>query len=385
MLVSWHDNYYNAGRIKIKWEMKSDRILKKAFEMEPLSFKEGYYLYKYLPTSELMMAGNECRQLHTPGNKVGWIIDRNVNITNVCISGCKFCNFHCKINSEEQYITTIEEYCKKIEELFNAGGRQLLLQGGMHPGLGLKFYTDLFSELKRLFPRLKLHALSPPEIVFLSKKERKSYREILESLTTAGMDSLPGAGAEILSDRVRKAISPGKCNTQEWLDVMLEAHKMNLVTSATMMYGHIETPKERIEHLIRLREVQSRKPEGHYGFVTFVPWPFMDEGTVLKSEGISNTTTPNDYLRLVAISRIMLNNIKNLQASWLTVGAATGQLCLHGGANDLGSIMMEENVISAAGANYKMDADGIQQAIRDAGFEPQYRNQAYEPEDIPVI
>jgi cyclic dehypoxanthinyl futalosine synthase len=253
----------------------------------------------------------------------------------------------------------------------------------MHPKLGLDFYTDLFSELKNRYPFLKLHALGPPEVVFLAKKERKSFREILEKLVESGLDSLPGAGAEILSDRVRKTISPGKCNTQDWLDVMREAHKMNLVTSATMMFGHIETKKERLEHLIHLREVQREKPDGNHGFVTFVPWPFMDEGTVLQSQGIRNTSNANDYLRLVAISRIMLNNVKNLQASWLTVGAATGQLCLHGGANDFGSIMMEENVVSAAGAKYKMNAEGIQQAIQDAGFVARYRNQAYVDEPIP--
>ncbi|MDB4582931.1 CofH family radical SAM protein [Draconibacterium sp.] len=363
--------------------MRVESILKKAVELEPLLLEEGMLIYENVSTSELMMVANECRQKHVPGNKVGWIIDRNVNITNVCISGCKFCNFHCKINEDAQYITTIDEYCGKIDELIKAGGRQLLMQGGMHPKLGLDFYTDLFSELKNRYPFLKLHALGPPEVVFLAKKERKSFQEVLERLVEAGLESLPGAGAEILSDRVRKTISPGKCNTQEWLDAMREAHKMNLVTSATMMFGHIETKKERLEHLIHLREVQYEKPDGNHGFVTFVPWPFMDEGTVLQSQGIRNTSNASDYLRLVAISRIMLNNVKNLQASWLTVGAATGQLCLHGGANDFGSIMMEENVVSAAGAKYKMDAAGIQQAICDAGFVPRYRNQAYEDEPIP--
>jgi len=363
--------------------MKSELIYKKSLELKPLTLEEGLFIYRTASTSELMMVANECRQLHVPGTKVGWIIDRNVNITNVCVSGCKFCNFHCKINEAKQYITTIDEYCEKTDALLIAGGNQLLLQGGMHPKLGLNFYTGLFAELKSRYPTLKIHALGPPEIVFLSKKEHKGFRKVLEILVKAGMDSLPGAGAEILSDRVRKAISPGKCNTQEWLGVMREAHKMNLVTSATMMFGHIETPEERIQHLIHLRQLQSEKPTGHYGFVTFVPWPFMDEGTVLQREGIENQTSANDYLRLVAISRIMLNNIKNLQASWLTVGAATGQLCLHSGANDFGSIMMEENVVSAAGAKYTMDAAGIQQAIRDAGFEPSYRNQAYEREDIP--
>lgn len=375
-MVDWEE----LRRIK---RMNTDKILHKAIELDALTLEEGLLIYEQVPTNELMLAANECRQKQVPGREVGWIIDRNVNITNVCISGCQFCNFHCKINAEAQYITTIDEYCQKIEELLAIGGNQLLLQGGMHPKLGLKFYTDLFSELKGRYPDLKLHTLGPPEVAFLAKKERKSFRETLELLVESGMDSLPGAGAEILSDRVRKTLSPGKCNTQDWLDVMREAHKMNLVTSATMMFGHIETKAERLEHLIHLREVQSEKPEGNHGFVTFVPWPFMDEGTVLQQKGIRNTSTANDYLRLVALSRIMLNNFKNLQASWLTVGAATGQLCLHGGANDFGSIMMEENVVSAAGAKYKLNAQGIQQAIRDAGFEPRYRNQAYETAQLP--
>lgn len=358
--------------------MNTEKLFKKIVDLDPLTLEEGLFIYRNAPTAELMMLANECRQLQVPGNEAGWIIDRNINITNVCISGCKFCNFHCKVNDQEQYITTLDEYCEKTDGLLRAGGNQLLLQGGMHPRLGLKFYTGLFSELKSRYPSLKIHALGPPEIVFLSRKERKTYREVLEILVGSGMDSLPGAGAEILSDRVRRLISPGKCNTQEWLDVMREAHKMDLVTSATMMYGHIETAEERIRHLLLLRQVQSEKPEGARGFVTFVPWPFMDEGTKLQQEGISNQTTAHDYLRLVAISRIMLNNIKNLQASWLTVGEATAQLCLRAGANDFGSIMMEEHVVSAAGAHYTMDVSGIQQAIRDAGLEPRFRNQAYE-------
>jgi cyclic dehypoxanthinyl futalosine synthase len=364
--------------------MRAEIILNKAIGLEPITLEEGMFIYENVSTNELMLVANECRQKQVPGNKVGWIIDRNVNITNVCVSGCQFCNFHCKINEDVQYITTIDEYCEKIDELYAIGGRQVLLQGGMHPKLGIDFYTNLFSELKNRYPDLKLHTLGPPEVAFLAKKARKSFCEVLEILVKSGMDSLPGAGAEILSDRVRKTISPRKCSTQDWLDVMREAHKMNLVTSATMMFGHIETKKERLEHLIQLRQVQSEKPDGNYGFVTFVPWPFMDEGTVLQQQGIRNTSTTNDYLRLVAISRIMLNNFKNLQASWLTVGAATGQLCLHGGANDFGSIMMEENVVSAAGAKYKMNGEGIQQAIRDAGFEPQYRNQAYQAVELPV-
>ncbi len=362
--------------------MNSDKIFYKAVDLKPITLEEGLFLYQFVSTGELMTVANECRKKQVSDNRVGWIVDRNINITNVCVSGCKFCNFHCKIKDDRQYITTIDEYIKKIDELIAVGGNQVLLQGGMHPKLGLDFYTDLFKQLKNHYPTLKLHALGPPEIAFLAKKARKSFRETLEILVDAGLESLPGAGAEILSDRVRKAISPGKCKTKDWLDVMREAHKMNMVTSATMMFGHIESLEERLEHLIKLREVQSEKPDNHYGFVSFIPWPFMAEGTVLQQQGVNTTITSNDYLRLVAISRIMLYNIKNLQASWLTVGAATGQLSLHGGANDLGSIMIEENVVSSAGANYQLDKKGIQQAIRDAGFEPRYRNQAYEDDEM---
>jgi cyclic dehypoxanthinyl futalosine synthase len=362
--------------------MNPDLLLCKALAFDPLTVEEGLQLYESASTTELMAAADGCRRMQVPGNRVGWIIDRNINITNVCISGCRFCNFHCKTGDSKAYITSLEEYIPKIEELFKAGGDQVLLQGGLHPQLGLDYYRDLFRQLKSHFPKLKLHALGPPEIVFISKKERKSYRYILEALIEAGLESLPGAGAEILSDRVRKIVSPGKCKTYEWLDVMREAHRMNLVTSATMMFGHIETPRERIEHLALIRQIQGEKPDGAHGFVSFIPWPFMDEGTELQKQGIRNQCTAGDYLRMIAISRLMLNNVVNIQASWLTVGAVTAQLCLHGGANDFGSIMMEENVVSAAGPSYKMDAAGIQQAIRDAGFEPRYRNQAYQDDIV---
>jgi cyclic dehypoxanthinyl futalosine synthase len=362
--------------------MDSDILFHKALVFKPLSIEEGLFLYENVNTVELMAAADACRRIQTGNEQVGWIIDRNINITNVCISGCRFCNFHCKKGDESAYITTIEEYIPKIKELFLAGGNQILLQGGMHPQLGLDFYCGLFRMLKDHFPALKLHALGPPEIAFIARKERATYRYVLEKLVEAGLTSLPGAGAEILSDRVRKVLSPGKCNAGEWLDVMREAHRMNLVTSATMMFGHIETKREILEHLAALRQVQEEKPDGTYGFVSFIPWPFMDEGTVLQQEGVTNRTTADDYLRLIAVSRLMLCNVKNIQASWLTVGAVTAQLSLHGGANDLGSVMMEENVVSAAGASYSMDAKGIQQAIRDAGFQPRYRNQAYEDDTV---
>jgi cyclic dehypoxanthinyl futalosine synthase len=255
----------------------------------------------------------------------------------------------------------------------------LLLQGGMHPELGLDFYTNLFRDLKKINPRLKLHALGPPEVVHIAKMEGISYRETLEKLVEAGLDSLPGAGAEILADRVRSQVSKNKCTALQWLDVMREAHKLGLTTSATMMFGHIETKQERIEHMTAIRQVQAEKPEGSKGFISFIPWPFQDEGTTLqKMLGTKSSVSSDEYIRTIAISRLMLPNIPNIQASWLTVGKETGQLCLHAGANDFGSIMIEENVVSVAGANFKFDKVGIQKAIREAGFVPQLRNQQFE-------
>ncbi len=354
-------------------------IYKKALNLEYLTVEEGLLLYEQAPLEKLIYIGNELRKHHKCENIVTWQIDRNVNITNACISQCKFCNFYKKPKDEAVYVTTIEEYKTKIEELFKLGGQQLLLQGGLHPKLKLDFYVNLFKELKSLYPNIKLHALGPPEIVHLARLEKKSYKEILEALLEAGLDSLPGAGAEILCDRVRKSISPGKANTQQWLDVMREAHKLNMVTSATMMFGHVETKKERIEHLAALREVQSEKPSSSPGFLAFIPWPFQDENTFLQREfGIRNDVRSEEYIRTIAISRIMLPNIQNIQASWLTVGKDVAQICLHAGANDFGSIMIEENVVSSAGASYTFDAEGIQNAIREAGFEPRLRNQKYE-------
>lgn len=354
-------------------------LYKKALNHEFLTIKDGLLLYESAPLEELIYIADTLRQEHKQDNIVTWQIDRNINITNACISQCKFCNFYRNPNDEQVYVTSIDEYKIKIEELFNLGGNQLLLQGGLHPKLKLDFYTNLFKELKTLYPNLKLHALGPPEIVHLARLEKKTYKEILVELIEAGLDSLPGAGAEILCDRVRKSISPGKASTQQWLDVMREAHKLKLVTSATMMFGHVETKKERIEHLAAIRQVQSEKPETAPGFLAFIPWPFQDENTILQREsGIKNKVTSEEYIKTIAISRIMLPNIENIQASWLTVGKDIAQICLHAGANDFGSIMIEENVVSSAGADFKFDAEGIQQAIREAGFEPQLRNQKYE-------
>ena len=364
--------------------MNISNLLQRALRLEWLSPEEGVFLFENAPTTELMYVGNAMRQHHVPGKTVTWIIDRNSNTTNVCIANCKFCNFYRRPGHEESYITTIEEYRVKIEETFRLGGEQLLLQGGHHPDLGLKFYVDIFRQLKSEYPNLKLHALGPPEIAHISKLERMSHFDVLAALKEAGLDSLPGAGAEILDDRVRRLISKGKCGGQEWLDVMRAAHKLHLTTSATMMFGHIETNLERMQHFAELRQVQSEKPADAKGFLAFIPWPFQDEDTILrKIKRARNAVTGDEYVRMIAMSRIMLPNVVNIQASWLTVGKQVAQVCLHAGANDFGSIMIEENVVSAAGARFRFTADGIQAAIREAGLEPQLRNQQYEFRDLP--
>jgi len=366
--------------------MKTSELLKKAMRFEFLSVEEGTFLFKNAPLAELMAVADELRQIQVPHGKVTWIIDRNVNTTNVCIANCKFCNFYRIPGHKDAYVTDIETYKRKIEETFRYGGEQLLLQGGHHPDLDLNYYVSLFRELKKLFPKLKLHALGPPEVAHITKISKSTHREVLLALKDAGLDSMPGPGAEILTDRVRRLISKGKCGSQEWLDIMREAHKIGLTTSATMMFGHVETIEERFEHLIKLRTVQAEKPEGAVGFLNFIPWTFQDVDTLLaKIRGVHNLTTPEEYIRMIAMSRIMLPNVKNIQASWLTVGKQIAQICLHAGANDFGSIMIEENVVSAAGAPHRFTANGIQDAIREAGFEPQLRNQQYEFRKMPEV
>jgi len=362
--------------------MNLKELYNKALNLEFLSLEEGLFLYNNAPTADLVFIGNEIRKINQTEekkNKVGWIIDRNVNITNVCIAQCEFCNFYRRPNAPDIYVTSLEEYDQKIKVMKELGGDQLLMQGGLHPKLGLDYYKKLFSDLKKMHPDIKLHALGPAEIHHIARLAKTTYEDVLIQLTKAGLDSLPGAGAEILSDRVRKTVSRGKCNSKQWLDVMRTAHKLKITTSATMMFGHIETNEERIEHFVKLREVQSEKPSDSEGFTTFIPWPFQDEGTELNEKsGVQNNVSADEYLRTIALSRIMMPNIKNVQASWLTVGKNTGQLSLHAGANDFGSIMIEENVVSVAGADHSFNADEIQIAIKEAGFEPVLRNQKYE-------
>ena len=365
--------------------MHLDSLYNKALNFEFLSIEEGMHLFNNAPLPDLMYVANELRKKQVPHGKVTWQIDRNLNTTNVCIANCKFCNFYRIPGHPEAYITDMDTYRVKIAETIKYGGDQLLLQGGHHPDLGLEFYTKTFRAIKSEFPTIKIHALGPPEVAHITKLEKSTHKEVLMALKEAGMDSLPGAGAEILVDRVRRLISKGKCGADEWLAIMHEAHKLDITTSGTMMFGHVETIEERFIHLTRIREVQSMKPENAKGFLAFIPWTFQDADTLLaKIRGVHNLTTPDEYIRMIALSRIMLPNIKNIQASWLTVGKSTAQICLHSGANDFGSIMLEENVVSAAGAPHRFTYKSIQRAIKEGGFEPQLRNQQYEWREIPA-
>jgi cyclic dehypoxanthinyl futalosine synthase len=369
-----------------KWFDMVNDLFDKALAFEPLSVEEGMFLFENAALPDLMFVANELRKKQVPHNKVTWIIDRNLNTTNVCIANCKFCNFYRIPGHAEAYITDIETYKRKIDETIRYGGEQLLLQGGHHPDLGLAYYVDLFKQLKQLYPNVKLHSLGPPEVAHICKLEKMGHREVLMALKEAGLDSLPGPGAEILVDRVRRLISKGKCGSEEWLAIMHEAHKLDITTSATMMFGHVETVQERFEHLVKLREVQAKKPAHAKGFIAFIPWTFQDVDTLLaRIRGVQNLTTAQEYIRMIAMSRIMLPNVTNIQASWLTVGKQVGQLCLHAGANDFGSIMIEENVVSAAGAPHRFTSSTIQAAIREAGFEPQLRNQQYGFREMPQV
>lgn len=349
-------------------------ILQKPLSSLFLTFDEAIKLYNEASLAELMAAANTIKEKFHPGNSVTWQIDRNVNTTNVCVSGCKFCNFHCRlVERDKAYVTTIEQYREKTEYMFTLGGDQLLIQGGMNPELSLEYYENLFSTLKQHYPELKLNALGAPEVHFLSLKSGISYRQVLERLRGAGLDSLPGAGAEILNNDVRKFLSPGKCTADQWIEVMREAHLLGIPTTATMMYGHIETMEQRIEHLFRIRDLQAETG----GFKAFIPWAFQGKGTQLEALGYAGGNNSAEYLRLIAMSRLILLNVPNIQASWLTMGVSTAQMALHGGANDMGSIMIEENVVSSAGSYNWLDAQGMEIVIRKAGFTPILRDQQY--------
>jgi cyclic dehypoxanthinyl futalosine synthase len=371
--------------------MNTSELLARALRLDFLSLEEGVHLFHHAETSDLAYVANEIRKIKKKDTLgiVTWQIDRNVNTTNVCVANCKFCNFFVPPTEkykDKAYITEDATYRTKIEETFALGGDQLLLQGGHHPSLGIDFYESTFRKLKQWYPTLRLHALGPPEIVHISELSGLTYTETLIRLKAAGLDSLPGAGAEILADRVRRIISNGKCLGEEWLDVMRACHQLDITTSATMMFGHVETIEERFDHLVRIRQVQAEKPSHANGFLAFIPWPYQDDGTLLnRVKGVKNEVTAQEYIRMLALSRIMLPNIENIQASWLTVGPQVAQVCLHAGANDMGSIMIEENVVSAAGAPFRFTSDEIQRCIVEAGFSPRLRNQLYQFRETPAV
>ena len=335
-------------------------------------------LYLEAPTAELGRLADAIRARRHPDRVVTYIIDRNVNYTNVCVARCSFCAFYRPVGSAEGYVLGFDEIFRKIDETIALGGEQLLLQGGHNPDLPLEWFEDLFRAVKTRYPAFRLHALSPPEVVHLSRLTRLSVPRVIDRLVQAGLDSIPGGGAEILVDRVRRLLNCyGKATADEWLDVMHHAHLAGLRTTATMMYGTVETPEERIEHLLRLRDVQDRTG----GFTAFITWSYQPEHTELGG----GEATGVDYLRTLALARIVLDNFDNLQASWVTQGGKVGQLSLAYGANDMGSVMIEENVVRAAGASYCMDEIEIVRNIENAGFIPRRRNMHYEILGEPIF
>lgn len=309
-----------------------------------------------------------CRRRHPESHRT-FVIDRNINYSNICISGCRFCAFFRPPGHPEGYLLSRDEILGKVEEAVAMGATQILMQGGLHPDLPIAWFEETFRAMKARFPGVTIHSLSAPEIVHLSRLSHLRYEEALSRLHAAGLDSLPGGGAEILCDDVRSAISPHKCTAGEWLDVMRAAHALGLRATATMVFGHVETTKHRVKHLLRIRELQDETGV----FTAFIPWSFQPANTALGGQAAG----AHDYLRTLAVSRLALDNLPNLQASWVTQGAKIGQLALAFGANDLGSTMIEENVVRAAGVEFRMSADDLANLIRRAGFKPAIRNTQY--------
>ena len=351
--------------------MSIDLIAEKVRRGGRVTGEEALELYRGAPTSLVGRLADGVRARKHPESIVTYIIDRNVNYTNVCVAKCSFCAFYRDVGSPEGYVLGFDELFRKIDETVAVGGVQLLLQGGHNPDLPLRWYEDLFRAVKERYPTFKLHALSPPEVIHLSRLTQLPVAAIINRLIAAGLDSIPGGGAEILVDRVRTLLHCyGKASADEWLDVMRLAHRAGLRTTATMMYGTVETDEERIEHLLRLRALQDETG----GFTAFIAWSYQPDNTVLAGD----EATGVDYMRTLATARIVLDNFDNLQASWVTQGGKVGQLSLAFGANDMGSVMIEENVVRAAGASYCMDEVEIVRNIENAGFAAKRRNMHYE-------
>ena len=358
------------------------KIIDKVLNGERLSAEDGERLFESHDIISLGRAAQTISKKKHPDGIVTYIVDRNINYTNICISKCLFCAFYREKDSPDAYILPKEELSKKIDETIRLGGVQILIQGGLNADLGIDFYEELVQFIKSNF-RIHIHGFSPPEVIHISKKSKLSCEEVIRRLKNAGLGSIPGGGAEILVDKIREKISPNKCTAQEWLNVMESAHNLGLRTTATMMYGHIESHRDRIEHLIKIRELQDKTK----GFTAFIPWSFQSKNTKLQTlnsdpESSSGQTLNSfgvDYLKTLSISRLMLDNFDNIQASWVTQGAKVAQLSLFFGANDMGSTMIEENVVKAAGVSFRMSEVEIRRIIEDAGFKPIKRNTFYQP------
>ncbi len=313
---------------------------------------------------------HEVRERLVPGPLATYIIDRNINYTNVCVSGCRFCAFHCKPGDAEAYVLSHEEIHGKIQETLDLGGTAIMMQGGLHPDLDITYFEELFRSIKERF-EITIHSLSAPEILHIAKVSDVPVGDVLRRFKAAGLDSLPGGGAEILVDRVREQVAPGKANTREWLGVMREAHRQGIQGTATMMFGSVESLEDRIAHLRAIRDLQDETA----GFRAFIPWSFQSGRTALQ--GITRQATGVDYLMTLAVSRLYLDNVPHVQASWVTQGLKIGQVALRFGADDIGSTMIEENVVAATGLTVRANQDDLVRAIRDAGFIPAQRRTDY--------
>jgi len=357
--------------------LNRDALTKRVLAGKRISPAEAVQLYQ-LPLEELGVLADERRRqakrrsYNGRGNRiVTYIVDRNINYTNVCNVYCKFCAFYRTERDEDHYVLSFEQLDQKLDELSAAGGVQILMQGGHHPKLPFEWYIDLLQHIRAGYPHINIHGFSPPEFQHFAETFQMPLPEVISEFKNAGLGSIPGGGGEILVDRVRKKISPLKINSDEWLEVMQVAHELGLKSSATMMFGHVETIEDRVEHLQRIRAQQDKSA----GFTAFICWTFQPQHTVLK---IDNPTGVAEYLRTQALARIFLDNIENIQSSWVTQGPEIGQVALKYGANDFGSVMMEENVVSSAGTTFRLNAAQIESLIRDAGYEPRRRNNWYE-------
>jgi len=361
---------HHEGREEREGTMETGRLLEKAALGERLSIDEAADIYGQADFFGLGQAAHSLRLRKHPDPVVTYVVDRNINYSNICVCGCRFCAFFRAPDQEGGYVLSREDLAGKIEETLGLGGTQILMQGGHHPTLPLSFYEEMLRFIKDRYP-IHIHAFSPPEIVHFARLEGVDVRTVIERLRAAGLDSIPGGGAEILVDSVRKAVSPNKCSASEWLGVMEEAHHQGMRTTATMMFGHEEEPCHRLEHLLALRELQDRTG----GFTAFIPWAFQPGNTSIRR----SPETAVSYLRLLAVSRLVLDNFDNVQASWVTMGPKVAQLALQFGANDFGSTMIEENVVAAAGVHFRLSVREIRRIIEAAGFKPRQRTMAYGP------